>query len=292
MDYKEKYEKALVHLKKFVDGDCVCESEILADFPELSESEDERIIRCLKEIVEWGCSKNIMVKCGVDLKAVKTWLERQKENSLSLLDAWKEMRTEVFAQASGNKPKPESDEFTKLFSLNDIDFLISDLDSRGIKQKPVEWHPEDEQNLNVCLSYIKDEPLRSWLIDAIHVRYDNPAEWSEEDEKKLNDVIQHLKVAYSPCDWLNETIDWLKSRRSQSKQEWSEEDKKMLSSIIMFLAGFMGNEEKIDFLKSLRPSWKPSEEQMKRLADAVESWRGGIGYNELKSLYIDLQTKL
>ena len=74
--------------------------------------------------------------------------------------------------------------------------------------------------------------------------------------------------------------------------EWSEEDEKMISSIIMFLAAFMGNEEKIDFLKSIRPHWKPSEEQMKRLADAVESWRGGIGYNELKSLYNDLQTKL
>ena len=43
------------------------------------------------------------------------------------------------------------------------------------QRRAAEWNREDEQNLNVCLSYIKDESLRSWLIDAIHVRYDKPS---------------------------------------------------------------------------------------------------------------------
>lgn len=63
------------------------------------------------------------------------------------------------------------------------------------EQKPAEWNSEDEQNLNVCLSYIKDEPLRSWLKDAIHVRYVKPAEWSEEDEEMLECVIMDVESA-------------------------------------------------------------------------------------------------
>lgn len=51
---------------------------------------------------------------------------------------------------------------------------------KEIEQKPVEWHREDEQNLNACLGFIPDEFLRRWLKDIIHVKYDKPA-WSEED---------------------------------------------------------------------------------------------------------------
>lgn len=42
-DFEKKYEKSLKYLKTFIDGDCVTESDILADFPELRESEDERM---------------------------------------------------------------------------------------------------------------------------------------------------------------------------------------------------------------------------------------------------------
>ena len=44
------------------------------------------------------------------------------------------------------------------------------------EQKPTEWHSEDEQNLNVCLSYIPDEFLRRWLKDVIHIKYDKQAD--------------------------------------------------------------------------------------------------------------------
>ena len=43
---------------------------------------------------------------------------------------------------------------------------------KKIEQNHVEWHREDEYNLNACLSYIPDEFLRSWIKDAIHVKYD------------------------------------------------------------------------------------------------------------------------
>ena len=78
MDYKEKYEAALERAKKIYKSAPDINLELEEIFPELSESEDERIIHCLEEIIDWGCSKNISVECGVDLKAVKSWLEKHK----------------------------------------------------------------------------------------------------------------------------------------------------------------------------------------------------------------------
>lgn len=55
-----------------------------------------------------------------------------------------------------------------------------------------------------------------------------------------------------------------------SEPEWSEEDKLNLNWVIAILNGEPCDleiqvESLISWLKSLRPSWKPSEEQMKRL---------------------------
>ena len=125
------------------------------------------------------------------------------------------------------------------------------------EQKPAEWNPEDEQNLNVCLSYIKDESLRSWLIDAIHVRYDKPAEWSEEDEKAINDA----------CCFIEEYAGYIKGI------DWKK------SSIV-------------DKLKSLRPGWKPSEEQLNALNFAITYFIHETNYKnpaELRDLYEQLK---
>ena len=49
--------------------------------------------------------------------------------------------------------------------------MIAWLEKQG-EQKPIEWHREDEQNLNACLGYIPDEFLRRWLTNIIHIKYD------------------------------------------------------------------------------------------------------------------------
>lgn len=50
---------------------------------------------------------------------LQDWLEK------SIIEAWKDMRLEVYQQASGNRHEPNcSDDNTKMFSLNDIDEII------------------------------------------------------------------------------------------------------------------------------------------------------------------------
>lgn len=78
MTDKEKLEKALVHLKKFIDGDCVCDRDILADFPELEDSEDEKIRKALVKIVK-SIGLKVFETEGVGKNDVLLYLERQKE---------------------------------------------------------------------------------------------------------------------------------------------------------------------------------------------------------------------
>lgn len=75
-----------------------------------------------------------------------SWLEKQgKKQGKSVLEAWKDMRLEVYQQASGNRHEPNySDDTAKMFSLNDIDEIIEKIS----EQKPVDktepkFHPGD-----------------------------------------------------------------------------------------------------------------------------------------------------
>jgi len=77
MDYEKKYNDAIKYLKAFLDGDCVTHSEIIADFPELAESEDERV---RKEMIHFLKSEKAFQT--IDLPVSERWiayLEKQKE---------------------------------------------------------------------------------------------------------------------------------------------------------------------------------------------------------------------
>ena len=70
-------------------------------------------------------------------------------------------------------------------------------------------------------------------------------------------------------DWLEKNLEYLKP-----KQEWSEEDDDMLESFLhkLEVCDLLSNKENvwaIKKLKSLRPFWKPSEEQMKALEECL-----------------------
>jgi hypothetical protein len=87
--------------------------------------------------------------------------------------------------------------------------------------------------------------------------------------------------------------------------EWSEEDKKVIEAACALLCEHAGYYKEKDMeakdlqlfkvsqrLKSLRPSWKPSEEQMYSLGTVVKGYNectvGSVGYN-LKELYEQLK---
>ena len=141
-----------------------------------------------------------------------------------------------------------------------------------------------------------------------------PVEWSEEDKKMLEVCSQYIGNTI-PADYDEEEFtvkdcrNWLKSLPErfnlQPKQEWSEEDEEKMNSIseiiehcviIPYSGGKLtvSKEYKNElqcFLKSLRPSWKPSEEQIYSLGTVVNGMgesASGVSKN-LRDLYEQLK---
>ena len=160
MNYEQKYKEALGWMRKLYPS---FENWVKEDaehyFPELAESEDERI---RKEIIQY-------IKTGTYHKDWVTWLENQGEQkpygqrkecsdcqfnytgeckgscqmkidgqkpAKNIVEAWKDMRLEVYQQASGNRHEPNySDDTTKMFSLNDIDEIIEKISEQKTEDK-------------------------------------------------------------------------------------------------------------------------------------------------------------
>lgn len=171
------------------------------------------------------------------------------------------------------------------------------------EQKPEEWDElqAEFRNINEAFEGGKKE------VVAHPERYGlcKPAEWSKNDTVFLNEITDFFE---NKTTRLQHDIDmyahWLKSLPErfnlQPRQEWSEDDEKMLSDLRNTL-GCLMNTGAITFktkkkfsnwLKSLRPSWKPSEEQMKVLYGILVGCRGTWGKDTvttMESLYQDLK---
>ena len=101
---------------------------------------------------------------------------------------------------------------------------------------------------------------------------------------ELQDMWREEKVAF---DWddMHEMIEDVARHfyQKEQKQEWSEEDEKDMAHIIRILDDCYAygkhdlsktdHENLVNKLKSLRPSWRPSEEQMDRLFSIVAALR-------------------
>lgn len=226
---------------------------------------DDGIYECCHAI---QTLENIL-KNGIEQKPVHTAKEM-----------WKEMRLEVYAQASGNRHEPNySDDSTKMFSLCDIDEIFEKIGNSTVGSQPAEWSED------IIRKAVKEVGLTQHQINWFKSNVFPPKqEWSEEDSLHLKNAILSAEK-----EWGNEscTATWLKSLPErfspQPKQEWSEEDEKIRQSIIKdieFDRNYTFAEtgkviekynEQITWLKSLRlrPSWKPSEEQMEVLERAI-----------------------
>ena len=108
-----------------------------------------------------------------------------------------------------------------------------------------------------------------WAEEPSLQKVQKPA-WSE-------DII---KKAVKEVGLTQHQINWFKTNVFPPKQEWSEEDKKMIDCIINVLASFpititsnynggtsisyggFKYQKEMDWLKSIRPSWKPSEDEL------------------------------
>lgn len=93
-DYKQKYEEAIARMNKWVEGSEIIEPKEVAEFvfPELKESEDERIRKEIIEYLEQSQFGEEHYQIDDDIvRGYIAWLEKQGEQKLYVNDNAKEM---------------------------------------------------------------------------------------------------------------------------------------------------------------------------------------------------------
>jgi len=208
MTDKEKLEKALVHLKKFIDGDCVITQEILADFPELEDSEDERIrkaiVKTIKESPVIGVgefSKNDML----------AYLEKQKENTEELVYRLNRLMQEYINERKDEAEQEHRFKCYKLFwdALEDASYFDEQKEPKPISFNE-SYNPDDYE---VVMKGLHKNSLRKG----------EPNKWIEEDtteEISREEQIALSIMAYLDTHIKNDKNLVLRGVTLQDAREW------------------------------------------------------------------------
>jgi len=125
---------------------------------------------------------------------------------------------------------------------------------------------------------------------------------TKEEEYILHRIIEYLEDETCPSEWISLLHDIYclpYEKQKEQKQEWSEEDEKLLDFWLDVIdrndwrmdENFCkASREFINRIKSLRLSWKPSEEQMKAIEHAYNSFPNNCPTkSNLRLLYRDLE---
>lgn len=156
--------------------------------------------------------------------------------------------------------------------------------------------------------YVAFEDGYDWLEKNLEYMKPNKQGWSEEDEKKIHFLSRLIEFQVKDDEYCfgdgsliskQEAIEMLKSLRPQPKAELTLLDKNIISAAVAFVDlnpynYWCGIDKRtvIKALRSLRPSWKPSVEQMNTLL-SVEGILRSLRYDDkakiLASIYEQLK---
>ena len=268
-DSNKLHEETLKIAKSLMESDPALKDWVTEKFPELKESEDERIRKEILELI--SISGN-----GNQFEEIKDWLEKQGEQKPTIIIPKFRVGDKIVSTKNrrltytilevgiinelGN-PEYKVEIFTdgkagilnKEHNIQNIE--MSQMDDWGelVEYNPTEWSKEDwkhyhklEMFLEVNERYSKIEKSSGYQKDVHEIllwlksRSPKHVAWSEEDEKRF-EYCKRLVYAsdkYSIED-REETVDWLKSLKDrvlpQPKQEWSKDDKEMIRHICCYL---------------------------------------------------------
>ena len=256
--YDEALERARKIHNEILDNEILgFPDQIREIFPELRESEDERIYN---EIMEFF--KMNEKRCIVDNSYTRwiAWLEKQKE--------FAEHGYGLYYYHNGGftfvaRPAEEKDE------ENPYDFAVNQQE-KPKEQKPYEpknW-PADKDTLTQeqkpaekqdysGLNDLERAILRGFLAAGVRnvpveiiketakdciAHFTWPTKWSKEDDDTINElcniIAANSKNGYLGRHYVGDLVQKLKSLRPQSKQESSKEDGAMLDSVIRIITQF------------------------------------------------------
>ena len=194
-------EEAIKILKDFHDKSALFSVRTALEtlYPELKESEDEKIIKILQEGVNNVLQDQFCTNRGVSKEKVLSWLEKQGEQKPT-------QEIEPFEAEHGKYYYCIKDYFCggrKQASKGDVVQALRGLPIMGLKDAGEYFLPVNSIKCNSA--------------------------WGEEDEEIVEEMIEYLEELYNrnrfSLDELNDKERWLKSLRPQS--QWKPSDEQM-----------------------------------------------------------------
>jgi hypothetical protein len=297
MNYEEKYKEALERARKFYNELAACRTKqkVAAIFPELAESEDEVIMKALIDLVS-TVGEYYLPKLEVRNKML-AYLEKQKakEKQDRMMPVYNDR--DSFESALEKAWKSYNESGARTVDGCEDDY-VECAHAKGFREGylfGIEKQKEQKQT---------DLPEGFYYIDLKGNRYyskefrygDMKLKVGEQKPADLSEMMVHKEPYIAPVPTpmvadeqkeqkLTATINGEPIPTENYSvniplAEWSEEDEKMIERLITRLTWITYNTrtdgtspnitffDEIDWLKSLRPSWKPSEEQMTNLLRA------------------------
>ena len=198
-------------------------------FPELKESEDERIRKALVEMVHDTTGDSLWVDYGVHKEDAIAYLEKQGEQKPA---EWSKI---------DKANLEDSIYFVKEFRRSNL----CDNESRL-------------QNSRTCIEWLAS------LKDRVQPQ--PKQEWSEEDEnhvKSILSTLEYCKVQFQPAvESYNADIEWLKSLRPQNTWKPSEEQIKVCKEVYADILSAKGFD-----LGTVNSELNRLEEELKKLME-------------------------
>ena len=288
MDYEKAYKEAEMRADEAVQKGCLDKELFDIIFP--PEDEDERIRKALLDYI---------LKCAITPEsktAFVAYLEKQKErpSDAKLERVIRASRRVLNNWLDGGDNPDVSGDFTEL------EHAIREYDGEE-KQKEQKPNIELIQRSWYMEGYHDREFGKEpkWIIKTgeggpeyeLNPKYGQPL---AKEQKPAENYLEWRNIVYYVLkEWLgigqymdmfpfNDIVKTLQERYSLPKPaEWSEGNEEMIINILSSLRGYICEledrgckshteyiQKEIDWLKSLRPSWKPSKEQMKVLLNA------------------------
>ncbi len=263
-------------------------------FPELVESEDEKfrkyILQVCKECVEAN-DKGLELSMDTTKKLL-AYLEKQKEQKQKCT-AYLDLSSNEFEACMLRYLQSAANRKDDLEIMQDTkEYAAQLMEIAKKEQKPVQ-SDEEREYVRVLKSLISDFIRDNYKTTDITF-YQQIYDWLDGRH------IEQTPVDYDYEMWKNgeanfedgkkEVIEHPEKYGLQKAAEWSEEDEAFLK-VAIAICNRYSHKDIADWLKSLRPSWKPSEEQMEALQHAIDACESEWGYqdDELRSLLTELK---
>lgn len=263
-DYKKKYEEALRRAREWKEKSGMPSDRkgILDDiFPELKESEDEKIRKAIKLMYSFLPNSPEYIG-GVHIKEIFDWLEKRCENN-----KWKPSKDEMDALYGlayiTNKMDDKKDEaitklyqdlkreffsgvsYENMFPLSPVDAPLK-LEKQGEQKSIDDLTPQEAMDIAVgkCFEEGEQKPTDEEMKFILRTEYEKgradaitemQKPWSEEDEQLYNDLSD--TYFYNDEDYPEETyklmlkrvLDWMTKRAKSlpSQKQWKAVDKEI-----------------------------------------------------------------